>query len=163
MPTPDKYHLFDRIEAQFEGALGCTEWYKGSVIGVRESGTYDVEYDDGDTEVDVPSIYIRLLDATLTSRESELIRRNVLHAELDEKGLLDHDHSGVEMALLSCPTLGREVVSKRIQICASGDEWIFGVVLAYTKATGKHEIVFGKDHSRCELDLKVIEKVRIEK
>ena len=46
-----------RIEAFFQG--GGDEWYPGVVLKVNIDGTYDVEYEDGDTELGVEAADIR--------------------------------------------------------------------------------------------------------
>ena len=56
------YNVLDRVEAQFEGSLGCTEWFPGTITLVREDNSYDIRYDDGDEEEAVDVHYIRALD-----------------------------------------------------------------------------------------------------
>lgn len=49
----------ERVEAQFGRG---DEWYKGRVTRVRGNGAaVDVEYEDGDTEMSLPSRFVRLL------------------------------------------------------------------------------------------------------
>ena len=37
----------DRVEARYRGK---SKWYKGKITRVNSDDTYDIEYDDGDTE-----------------------------------------------------------------------------------------------------------------
>ena len=46
------------VEARFGGK---EEWYKGKISKVRDDGTYDVLYEDGDTERRVEKALIRAL------------------------------------------------------------------------------------------------------
>jgi hypothetical protein len=46
-----------RIEALFQGE--GDEWYPGVLLKVNADGTYDVEYEDGDTELGVEAADIR--------------------------------------------------------------------------------------------------------
>lgn len=46
-----------QIEALFQGE--GDEWYPGVVLKVNADGTYDVEYEDGDTELGVKAANIR--------------------------------------------------------------------------------------------------------
>lgn len=49
----------DRIEAQFDGHVGGTEYFSGVITAVKGSDIYDIDYDDGDKESDVKAKYIR--------------------------------------------------------------------------------------------------------
>jgi len=46
----------DKIEARFRGG---TKWFTGRIKGVNRNGTYDIRYEDGDTEEGVDSSFIR--------------------------------------------------------------------------------------------------------
>ena len=46
----------DRIEAVFARGNG---WYGGKVTEVNDDGTYNIDYDDGDKERDVPADFVR--------------------------------------------------------------------------------------------------------
>ena len=45
--TSDGFRRGDNIEARYKGK---SKWYKGSISRVNANGTYDILYDDGDTE-----------------------------------------------------------------------------------------------------------------
>ena len=45
-----------KIEADYQGS---GKWYPGSIMGVRPDGTYDILYNDGDGESEVPASRIR--------------------------------------------------------------------------------------------------------
>ena len=47
-----------RVEAKFQGVGDV--WYPGKIIFVHDDGSYDVEYDDGDTEYEVEREHIRI-------------------------------------------------------------------------------------------------------
>ncbi len=48
----------DAVEARYGG---CDRWFKGKIINVNSDGTYDLRYDDGDTEAGVRAEYMRPL------------------------------------------------------------------------------------------------------
>ena len=55
---PNIFGVGDRVECRWEGG---TTFYPGVVAAVgRKSGRYDIEYDDGDKEANVPADLIRL-------------------------------------------------------------------------------------------------------
>ena len=47
-----------RVEAKFQGVGEI--WYPGKIIAEHDDGSYDVEYDDGDTEYEVEREHIRI-------------------------------------------------------------------------------------------------------
>ena len=47
-----------RVDGLFEGHLGGELWYPGQITKVHANGTYDISYDDGDAETEVPGKYI---------------------------------------------------------------------------------------------------------
>lgn len=51
-----RFHVDEAIEAQCRGG---PRWFQGCIAGVNLDGTYDVQYEDGDHEQDVPSGNIR--------------------------------------------------------------------------------------------------------
>merc|ERR1711871_527479 len=55
-----KFSVRQKIEANFGGQ---GKWYKGSIGSVNEDGTYNIGYDDGDHEENVPEDRIRELSA----------------------------------------------------------------------------------------------------
>ena len=162
------YFLYDKVEAQFEGALGWTEWYAGTISRVgqyTESGyddTYDVTYDDGDVETDVQPKYIRIRESVSTS-EAELIRRKLLHASLDEAGEFDNIEHQSDLLDFSHPKLGSEAIGKHVHICTKEpSDWLKGIIVGWSKKEGKHDVAF-RDHSRSELDLSTFQRVKIQK
>lgn len=56
MPPMSRFSKGDHIEGNFNGA---GKWYGGTISNVRSNGTYDIRYDDGDSEVAVPQDRIR--------------------------------------------------------------------------------------------------------
>ena len=161
------YFLYDKVEAQFEGALGWTEWYTGTISRIGQVSTngdsYDVTYDDGDVETDVQPKYIRLRESVSTS-ESELIRRKLLHASLDEAGEFDNiEHKNDLLELSPHPKLGPEAIGKHVHICTKEpSDWLKGIIVGWSKKEGTHDVAF-RDHSRSELDLSTFQRVRIQK
>ena len=57
-----------RVQANHLGS-GC--WYPGTVVCVREDGTYDVRYDDGEFEKRVDIQHIQLLSTSTVAEEVE--------------------------------------------------------------------------------------------
>mmetsp|Transcript_23542 Transcript_23542/g.46826 ORF Transcript_23542/g.46826 Transcript_23542/m.46826 type:complete len:354 (+) Transcript_23542:56-1117(+) len=55
--APLMFSKNDRVEANFKGE---GEWYTGKVTKVWPIGTYNIAYDDGDTESHVPEEWLRL-------------------------------------------------------------------------------------------------------
>ena len=47
-----------RVEAKFRGK---SKWYKGKITKHNPDGTYNIEYDDGDTELRVKSDHVRAI------------------------------------------------------------------------------------------------------
>lgn len=66
----DRYHVGDRVEARFQGDAA---WFAGKISKVNTQGgvlSYNVLYDDGDTEEEVVSELIRVFDQTLSQAPS---------------------------------------------------------------------------------------------
>jgi hypothetical protein len=53
------FNVGDKVEANFAGR---GRYFPGKIFKVRDDGTYDVDYDDGETEKRVQAQWIRLLD-----------------------------------------------------------------------------------------------------
>ena len=51
--------LNERVQAKYQGADGGVNWFDGVVTRVREDGTCDLRYDDGDEEEGVEARFIR--------------------------------------------------------------------------------------------------------
>lgn len=67
----EKYDTGERIEARFQGDAA---WFPGKIIKVNRTGSalsYNILYDDGDTEEEVVSELIRVLDSTLSQPPSQ--------------------------------------------------------------------------------------------
>ena len=47
----------DRVRARYKGK--GKRWYKGTIVGVLDDSTYDIDYDDGDTDYALPVKFIR--------------------------------------------------------------------------------------------------------
>lgn len=47
----------DRVRARYKGK--GKRWYKGTIVRVRDDSTYDIDYDDGDTDHALPVKFIR--------------------------------------------------------------------------------------------------------
>ena len=65
----------DRVEARYGAQThgrGLTKWYLGSVIAAHSDCTYDILYDDGDSELQVPARFVRdaRLSAPVPNRKS---------------------------------------------------------------------------------------------
>ena len=66
-----KFKLNDRVEGQYQGKYGKTDWYSGKISAVNEevtlggeieaSYTFNIQYDDGDFEQYVEERFIRSL------------------------------------------------------------------------------------------------------
>ena len=54
----------DKVEANYRGK---GRWYPGKISRVRLNGSYDVSYDDGETEVNVRADFIRVVGNTKKS------------------------------------------------------------------------------------------------
>ena len=52
----DKLREGDKVEARFGGR---DKWYKGKITNARSDGTFDILYEDGDTERRVKKRLIR--------------------------------------------------------------------------------------------------------
>jgi hypothetical protein len=66
----DRYQVGDRVEARYQGDAA---WFPGKISKVNNSEgklNYNILYDDGDTEEEVVSELIRVLDATLSQAPS---------------------------------------------------------------------------------------------
>lgn len=66
----DRYHVGDRVEARFQGDAA---WFPGKISKVNTQGgvlSYNILYDDGDTEEEVVSELIRVFDQTLSQAPS---------------------------------------------------------------------------------------------
>ena len=50
----------ERVQGKYQGALGGVNWFAGVVTAARDDGTYDLLYDDGDTEEEVEPRFIRV-------------------------------------------------------------------------------------------------------
>ena len=48
-PTAGGFAVGSQIEARYGGK---SKWYRGKVAAAHEDGTYDIQYDDGDSEDD---------------------------------------------------------------------------------------------------------------
>ena len=55
----DLFDRGDKVEARFNGK---EKWYKGEVTRRRSDGTYDIEYEDGDREMQVKAEFVRSAD-----------------------------------------------------------------------------------------------------
>ena len=47
----------DRVRARYNGK--GKRWYKGTIVGVLDDSTYDIDYDDGDSDHALPVKFIR--------------------------------------------------------------------------------------------------------
>jgi len=62
--SSNEFHLGDRVEGKFRGR--GTRWFKGIIAKIHANGTtkaYDVDYDDGDTDVGLASDCIRHIES----------------------------------------------------------------------------------------------------
>ena len=59
------FKLGDKVEAKFKGGV---KWFSGRISSVNRDGTYDVRYDDGDEEQNVPPLKVREIGAKSPSR-----------------------------------------------------------------------------------------------
>jgi Ca2+-binding EF-hand superfamily protein len=66
-PEHDELHVGARVEARYKGG---SKWFKGKITRDRKDGTYDVEYDDGDSEKNVKGESIRLLEEATEGAEA---------------------------------------------------------------------------------------------
>lgn len=55
-PEPESYRQGDKVEANFKGK---GRWFKGKIDKINRDGTYDIRYDDGDSEMGVAVKCIR--------------------------------------------------------------------------------------------------------
>ena len=55
---PTEFKIGQRVEAKYQGTYD--EWYQGTIVG-GGNGYYDIDYDDGDTDRELHSSYIRAL------------------------------------------------------------------------------------------------------
>ncbi|KAG2907209.1 hypothetical protein PC114_g10880 [Phytophthora cactorum] len=55
---PESFTVGDKVNARYKGGL---KRFPGKILKVRMDGTYDIEYDDGDTELRVKSSAIELI------------------------------------------------------------------------------------------------------
>ena len=69
----DGFRRSDNIEARYKGK---SKWYKGSISRVNANGTYDILYDDGDTERGVRESLIRRRGRSSSPRRENAARRN---------------------------------------------------------------------------------------
>ena len=69
----DGYRRGDNIEARYKGK---SKWYKGSISRVNANGTYDILYDDGDTERGVRQSLIRRRGRSSSPRRENATRRS---------------------------------------------------------------------------------------
>ena len=69
----------ERVQGKFQGADGGVNWFYGVVSNVRDNGTCDIHYDDGDDEEGVESKFIKvyvsraeedMANATVEEREA---------------------------------------------------------------------------------------------
>jgi hypothetical protein len=59
----------DKVEVNYKGQ---GTWCSGNISLVREDGTYDIKYDDGDAESNVKGNYIRLMEVVDDADEAEI-------------------------------------------------------------------------------------------
>ena len=59
----------DKVEVNYKGR---GTWCSGNISSVREDGTYDIKYDDGDAESNVKGNYIRLMEVVDDADEAEI-------------------------------------------------------------------------------------------
>lgn len=64
----DPLRAGDKVEARFGGG---SRWLLGRVTRIHRDGTYNVEYEDGRREVDVPASHVRPLGTTTATRSSD--------------------------------------------------------------------------------------------
>ena len=64
--TPKMMMRGDRVEARYRGK---SKWYKGKVTRVNSDDTYDIEYDDGDTERRVRKSLVRKIGGDSNARQ----------------------------------------------------------------------------------------------
>ena len=69
----DGFRRGDNIEARYKGK---SKWYKGSISRVNANGTYDILYDDGDTERGVRQSLIRRRERSSSPRRANAARRS---------------------------------------------------------------------------------------
>ena len=69
----DGFRRSDKIEARYKGK---SKWYKGSISRVNANGTYDILYDDGDTERGVRESLIRRRERSASPRRENAARRS---------------------------------------------------------------------------------------
>jgi len=56
-PSKAAHKIGDKIEAKYKNS-GHT-WYTGTVLGINANGTYEIDYDDGDYDANVPARKVR--------------------------------------------------------------------------------------------------------
>lgn len=71
----------DRVEARFQGNAA---FYPGKISRVQTDGTYDVVYDDGDSELRVKSQFIRQLKSSSSSTSQPKTVRNAKDDDYDD-------------------------------------------------------------------------------
>ena len=54
-----RFQRGDRVRARYKGK--GKRWYKGTIVRVRDDSTYDIDYDDGDTDQALPVKFIRMM------------------------------------------------------------------------------------------------------
>jgi hypothetical protein len=67
-----KFKLDDKIEANYKGK---GRWFPGKVSKVHKDGTFDISYDDGESECNVDDAFIRKLESESKSDDSVDRRR----------------------------------------------------------------------------------------
>jgi len=135
---PDRaYEVGEQVEGCYEGHLGFTEWFEGSISAVRGNGTYDIEYDDGDKEERVPTKFIRpKTRLSLLAKPADLTWQE--------------DFSGEELVGRTIKILSPTNQSGKKD---SDKTWKTGSIAAYHSDTGLHTVKFGSDKSAEDLDL----------
>ena len=50
------FEVGDAVECKYQAARGGKKWYKGKIARVNSDGSFDVTYDDGDSERHVSTV-----------------------------------------------------------------------------------------------------------
>ena len=64
----ERFQEGDKVEANFKGK---GKWFKGRISRDRRDGTYDISFDDGDSEKAVDAVNIRFSDSKKRSRSHD--------------------------------------------------------------------------------------------
>ena len=62
----------ERVQAKFQGAIGGVNWFDGEITEVRDDGTYDIHFDDGDDEEAVEVCFIKVYVSRAVEHEARL-------------------------------------------------------------------------------------------